>query len=121
MHLLTIIFGPSPTPWALMFAKVELADSALTELKLKKKEGVGEVTLHDDFGQQATIDVASIHGFMLEDMLQSQLANIERQMHHERFIAKVKQQANSDQAIRSAHSQQGPAILNPMGNGRFPG
>jgi hypothetical protein len=54
-------------------------------------------------------------------MNQSQLANIERQMHHERFIAKIKQQASSDPAIRSAHSQQGPAILNPMGNGRFPG
>ena len=73
MHLLTIIFGPSPTPWALLFAKVELADSALTELKLKKKEGLGEVTLHDDFGQQATIEVASIHGFMLEDLEKSKL------------------------------------------------
>ncbi len=115
MHLLTIVFGPNATSWALMFQNQEAADRAIMELE----QSGPVVTTTDDFGQRVTLKAESIHGFMVEDMMKSQLANVERQMHHERFIAKVKQQASADQMIRSAHSNQGPAILNPMGNSRY--
>jgi len=120
VHLLTIVFGPAPTSWGLLFSKPELADKTFIDLEVAKKANAGIIAVADEYGQRATLDVPDIHGFMLEDMARSQLANIERQMHHERFVAKIKQQASSDPAIRSAHSQQGPAILNPIGNGRFP-
>jgi hypothetical protein len=119
MHLLTIVFGPAPTLWALLFEKPELADKALLDLVTVKKENSGVIDLADEYGQRAVLEVPEIHGFMLEDMNRSQVANVERQMHHERFIAKVKQQASADPAIRAAHAGQGPAILQPMGNGRL--
>ena len=66
MHLLTIVFGPSPTPWSLLFKSQEAADRAIMDTE---KPGAF-VTIIDDFGQRATISAHSIHGFMLEDMEQ---------------------------------------------------
>lgn len=121
MHLLTIVFGPTPTPWSLLFKKPELADKTFFDIQVAKREHAATVSLMDDFGQRADVDVASIHGFMLEDMEQSKLAHIERGLHQARTQARAQQQAQADPALRAAAAMQSPAMLTPMGNGRFNG
>jgi hypothetical protein len=120
MHLLTIVFGPVPTPWSLLFKKPELADKTFADLQIAKKEKAEQVSVMDEFGQRADIDVKSIHGFMLEDMEQSKLAHIERGLHQARTQARAQQMAGSDPVLKNAAMMQSPAMLSPMGNGRFP-
>jgi len=115
MHLLTIVFGPSPTPWALLFEKTEAADRALIDLKTAKAANAGTVDIVDDFGQRAIIEVQTIHGFMLEDMEQSKLAHIERGLHQARTQARANQMAQGDPVLKNAAMMQGPAMLSPMG------
>ncbi len=126
MHLLTIVFGPTPTPWALLFKTPEAADKTFIDLEVAKKtaiavEGIAPtISVADDFGQRATLDVKSIHGFMLEDMEQSKLAHIERGLHQARTQARANQMAQGDPVLKNAAMMQGPAMLSPMGNsGRF--
>ena len=114
-HLLTIVFGPSPTPWALLFKNPEAADRALIDLKTAKAANTGIVDIVDDFGQRAIIEVQTIHGFMLEDMEQSKLAHIERGLHQARTQARANQMAQGDPVLKNAAMMQGPAMLSPMG------
>lgn len=116
MHLLTIVFGPSATSWALLFKSPEAADRAVIDLE---KPDSSVVTIIDDFGQRATLKAESIHGFMLEDMEQSKLAQIERGLHFERTKARANQMAQSDPVLKNAAMMQGPAMLSPMGGNRF--
>ena len=122
MHLLTIVFGPSPTPWSLLFKSPEAADKTFMDLE-SAKAGIGAstVSVADDFGQRATIDIKSIHGFMLEDMEQSKLAHIERGLHQARTQARAQQMATADPILKNAAMMQGPAMLQPMGGNRFNG
>lgn len=115
MYLLTIVFGPVPTPWALLFQKPEAADKTFMDLETAKKEKAPTVSVADDFGQRATIDTVFIHGFMLEDMEKSKLAHIERGLHQARTQARAQQQAAADPVLKNAAMMQGPAMLNPMG------
>ena len=123
MYLLTVVFGPSPTPWSLLFEKPKLADKAFADLETAKHKALsgidGVVTISDEFGQHASIDVASIHGFMLEDMEKSKLAHIERGLHQARTQAKAQQAATQDPVLKSAAMMRGPAMIDPMGNSRF--
>ena len=68
------------------------------------KAGIGAstVSVADDFGQRATIDIKSIHGFMLEDMEQSKLAHIERGLHQARTQARAQQMATADPVLKNA-------------------
>lgn len=116
MHLLTIVFGPSPTPWAFMFQKLELAEKAFNDLQMVTPT----VKIADEFGQCAVINTSQIHGVMLEDLEKSKLAYIERELHQARTIARTRQIAAGDPILKAAAMAQGPAILSPMGNGRFP-
>lgn len=117
MHLLTIVFGPTPTPWALLFHKPELADKTFADIERAKQVKSETVAVMDEFGQRATIDTASIHGFMLEDMDQSKLAHIERGLHQARTNARAQQMASNDPVLKNAAMMRGPAMLSPMGNG----
>lgn len=120
MHLLTIVFGPSPTPIAFLFKSPQLADKAYFDIETAKQSKAGSVNIIDEFGQRGCFEVATVHGFVLEDMDQSKLAHIERGLHQMRTQAKAQQMAGSDPALRTAAMTQGPAILSPMpGNGRF--
>lgn len=116
MYLLTVVFGPSPVPWAFMFHKRELVEAAFAALTASNPS-VAKIT--DEFGQCAMINPAQIHGVMLEDMEQSKLAQIERGLHQARTQARANQQAMSDPVLKAAAAMQGPAVLNPV-NGRFP-
>ena len=119
MYLLTIVFGPSPTPWSLLFEKPEAAEEVFYGLERAKQTKVEFISIADEFGQRATIDVASIHGFMLEDMEKSKLAHIERGLHQARTQAKAQQAATQDPVLKSAAMMRGPAMIDPMGNSRF--
>jgi len=119
MHQVTIIIGS--TPWAFLFQKPELADKTFIDLEMAKKENAETVAVADEFGQRATIDVKAIHGFMVEDMEQSKLAHIERALHQARTQARGQQMAISDPVLKNAATMRGPAVLDQMGNGRFPG
>lgn len=119
MYLLTIVFGPTPTPWALLFQKSETAELAFNGLQDARKIKQGCVEICDDFGQKIDLPLASIHGFMLEDMEKSKLAHIERGLHQARTQARAQQMASTDPVLKTAAMGQGPAILSPMGNGRY--
>jgi predicted CopG family antitoxin len=119
MYLLTIVFGPSPTPWSLLFEKPEAAEDVFFSLQKSKQEKRDFIDIVDEFGQRTVIDIASIHGFMLEDMEKSKLAHIERGLHQARTQAKAQQAATQDPVLKSAAMMRGPAMIDPMGNSRF--
>lgn len=127
MHSLTIVFGPSPVPWVLLFrdeakAKAVYASGGLTDEE-RATGRVGYFSATDDFGQEIRIAKASIHGVMLEDMDQSKLAHVEQGLHRARTQAKAQQMAAADPVLRTAAMAQGPAMLQPgfQGNGAFRG
>lgn len=120
MHLLTIIFGPTPTPWSLLYQKQKLAEATFYRIESAKQSDAQFISLVDEFGQLATFDVSSIHGFMLEDMEKSKLAHIERGLHQARTQARAQQAAAADPVLKNAAMMQSPPMLSPMGNGRFP-
>ena len=120
MHLLTVVFGPCPTPWTFMFRKPELADSAFLAIETAKKNQTDSISLIDEFSQHATFNVADIHAFMLEDMAQSMLAHVEQGLHRARTQVKANQMAQADNVLKTAAMTQGSApIFSPMGNGRL--
>jgi hypothetical protein len=121
MHLLTVVFGPSPVPWSFLFKEEQPAHQAFNDMTSAKGTKT-PVVITDDFGQQASFDAKDISGFMLEDLEKSKVAAIERALHQERIKIKANQQAKSDPVIGPAmNMNHGPAILSPMGPGRFNG
>jgi hypothetical protein len=119
MHLLTVIFGPTPTPWAMLFHKEELAQAAFSTIETAQQSKAAYLSITDEFGQRANFTVADIHGFMLEDMEKSKLAHIERGLHQARTQARAQAAAAADPVLKNAAMMQGPPMLSPMGNGRF--
>ena len=125
MFSLTIVFGPGPMVWTLMFKEKQDA--------IKAMNAVGEhagkfLEAEDDFGQRAIIEKTQVHGFMIEDLEQSRLAHIERALHQARTQAKGAEIADSDPILRQARmkAQGGLGMIQPVPggmmapNGRFP-
>lgn len=112
MFSLTISFGPAATMWTLMWRDKEKAEAAWNAVALAKASET-VLNLTDEFGQEAVIEIATVHGVMLEDMEQSKLAHIERAMHQQRMQVKAQEMAQSDPVLRAARFQQGPAVLTP--------
>lgn len=108
MFCLTVAVGN--IPWALMFKTEERATAVFETLQLETGPCVRVV---DDFGQTLSINTNFIGGYMLEDMDKSQLAHIERILHHARMQAKGQQMAQADATLRAG--QHGPGIITPMG------
>jgi hypothetical protein len=125
MFSLTIVFGPGPMVWTLMF-KTE--DKARLNVSTLNQSPLGQVTRFvDDFGQECDIITDELKGWMLEDMEQSKLAHIERALHQARTQAKGAEIADSDPVLAQARrrAQSGMPIMQPMPtgfspNGRFP-
>lgn len=119
MFSLTIVFGPSPVPWVLLFKDEAKARSVLTADAADPSEFFDCV---DDFGQQVHLRSSSIHGVMLEDMEQSKLAHIEQGLHRARTQAKAQTLASADPTLRAAQAMGGAPMLQPgFGNGAFRG
>jgi len=107
MFSLTIVFGPGPMVWTLMFK---------TEDKLReemKNWAMHKTPLIDDFGQEACVEVEKMHGYMIEELEQSKLAHIERALHQTRVKVKADEMARADPVIRAAAMQGGSGILQP--------
>jgi hypothetical protein len=117
MFLLSIVFGPTPTAWALLFKTQESAEAAFKQMGVH----TGWIALEDDFGQCASLKSETLHGFMLEDMEKSKLAQIERGLHQLKTQAKAQEVAGADPQLQRAMRQghQGSPILSPGLNGRF--
>lgn len=122
MHQLTIVFGPASTIWWTLFKEQERADKVLEELKTAIQTQVSHTTIIDDFGQQATLAVVDIHGFLLEDLEKSKVAQIERSLHQMRTEIRCRQMAEADPVLKAAMMARGSGIsvISPMpGGGRF--
>lgn len=119
MFSLTIVFGPGPMVWTLMFKTEERVREELADLVINK------MPLIDDFGQECVISVNVMHGYMVENLEQSKLAHIESALHKARTQAKSEEIANSDPVLAQARAaglrraQGGIPIMQPM-LGRFP-
>jgi hypothetical protein len=124
MFSLTIVFGPGPMVWTLMFKTEEAARheqhyiETTTDLLLRTK---------DDFGQETTIAKELFHGMMLEDLDQSKFAHIERALHQARTKVTGDKIAESDPVLKEAQrrAQGGMPMIQPAmqgfgTNGRFP-
>lgn len=118
MFSLTIVFGPSPVPWVLLFKSQESANAAFELAKNQRPL----LLLTDDYGQGIALNSGSIHGAMLEDMEQSKLAHVEQGLHRARTQAKAQSMAQSDPVLKAAAMMGGAPMLQPgFGNGAFRG
>jgi hypothetical protein len=120
MFSLTIVFGPGPMVWTLMYKTEEAADAALSAIKYALEirgtdvsfSPAKTITVDDDFGQHADIMICDIHGVMLENLEQSKLAHIERALHQSRTKVKADEMVRADPVLRTA-LQGGSGILQP--------
>lgn len=107
MFSLTIVFGPSPVPWVLLFRSEE----AMVDAHIKLEQGT---LTEDSFGQKVHIkNTATIHGIMMEDMDQSALAHVEQSLHRARTQAKANTMARSDKVLQAAAMVDGAPMLQP--------
>ena len=112
MYSLTVVFGTPTTTWRLLFKNKEGADQANG---LLSDHPMQDMRVSDDFGQTVNIRASTIHGRMLENLEESQLAYVEMALHNARVQAKAQTRAGSDPVLRSA--QRGPAVLSPLNGG----
>jgi|SRR5215472_13016664 len=120
MFSLTIVFGPSPVPWTLLFKTEEAFNSARSAYQLS---GPGSMlVLKDDYSQEAIVRVDDIHGVMFEDLNKSKMAQIDRGLHQMRTQIDANNAAKADPALMAAMrmNQAGPSVITPFGaNGAF--
>jgi hypothetical protein len=116
MFSLTIVFGPGPMVWTLMFRTEERVREELANWAINK------TPLIDDFGQECVISADIMHGYMVENLEQSKLAHIERALHQARTQAKGAEIADSDPVLAQARrrAQGGMPIMQPMPTGFSP-
>ncbi len=110
MFSLTIVFGPGPMVWTLMFKERKTAEDALAHWTAQQED------LTDDFGQVACVNPDKAHGWMLEDLEQSKFAHIERALHQTRTKIAADKIADSDPSIKEAarRAQGGMPMIQPV-------
>lgn len=118
MHRITVVFGSSGTQF--FYSDRANAERAFDSLEAAKKAQGTTVSIADEYGQRACLDVAAIHGYVLENLEESKLAHIELGLHQARMQAKANEMGRVDPVLRTAAMHQGGMpILSPQGNGRF--
>ena len=112
MYSLTICFGPAGTTWVFLFKDRTAATSATIPV-------VNDALfVKDDFGQEAKFEESDVHGWVIEDLDQTESARIQRSLAEERIKVKLMDAAKSDPVIGAAlRRQQGAPVLTPMGGG----
>jgi len=108
MYLLTIVFGRSATAWALLFKTEEGAKplfNAYVEYRMNAGYA-GAFMGSDDFGQAFAINFDEIIGIMLEDLGQTETAQVLRRVATERVNAKALGAMKADPTIRQAINAQ---------------
>lgn len=113
MFCLNIALGH--TSWRLLYKTEENALEAVARFNV-----IDTVKVADDFGQALEAKVASIHGYMLEDMDKTKLAHVEMALHQARTQNLATKTAQTDPGLRTAQAINGPSVLSPMGNGFRP-
>lgn len=125
MFSLTVAVGQ--TAWSLLFKTKEAATAArdkLTAQRIEPPPAFGydvsdSILIVDDFGQEASIWPARIHGLLLEDMDASKFAHVERGLHSARTQKQFEQRAANDPVLKVAAQMSGPGIISPFAsNGR---
>jgi hypothetical protein len=112
MYSLSIHFGPNAMVWALLFKDKERALAHYSAYETAKgRELPGRYIVEDDFGQQASIELDSVHGVMLEDLDLVEEARILRSLANARGEVKARTRAMSDPVLRGA--QQSPGVITP--------
>lgn len=128
MFSLSVAFGSGSgiIVWGFMFKTKEKADEAIAKLKAVDSYAMGAtgnpnttISIEDDYGQSGTIGRNHIQGFMLEDMAQTKLAQVERHLHDAKMRMAATSAINSDPGLKFAATQAGPAMLGTGPNGRF--
>ena len=124
MYAISISFGPVGTTWRLLFEKEEKAvqQYELVTLHNDKTHSFhpnDTVVLEDDYGQKVFFKHAGVHAVILENLDKSKLASVEMALHNARTQASAQQRAGADPTLRAATMTQ-PAVISPMGNGRWP-
>lgn len=128
MHMLSIHFGPNQVIWGLLFKDKEKAEAETAKIRmvLIGSPGVSTfsplqcVQVEDDFGQSASISIASIHGILLEDCDLTQESTIQKALHQERTRVKAQTRARGDAVLKAAGLGQSMPSFNPQAaNGRF--
>jgi hypothetical protein len=123
MFSLTIVFGPGPMVWTLMFKTEESCNAAFAKWSNES------ITIADDFGQSCSVDPNEAHGWMVENLDQSKFAHIERALHQARTKVTADKLAEADPTIREAQrrAQGGMPMIQPVPgmpgfgpNGRYP-
>ncbi len=117
MFSLTIVFGPGPMVWTLMYKTEESAREIKQTLRSNTNDDHAMITyIADDFGQECELVTNEIKGWMLEDLEQSRLAHIERALHQARTQAKGAEIADSDPVLKQARhrSQGGMPMIQPV-------
>lgn len=117
MHVLNIAIGS--ITWRLMFK--DHGNAAIAAEKFQHHPDQSPIIeISDDFGQIFSANRHSIHGILLEDLEANKMAYAELLLQNERARMIALNLAKADPAMRQAVQPQGPAIINPMGNGRMP-
>ena len=126
MHKVTVNTGN--TVWAFLFKEKEPAEIATgavrAAISANKTDTFGNlaeaVSIEDDFGQNALMAVASIHGVMIEDMDLTQEAMIKLHLHNSHTQIKAQQRVQSDATIKAAQiGNGGGMVFDPMAGRRF--
>ena len=98
--------------WALLYKDKERALAHYSAYESAKGRKLpGRYIVDDDFGQQASVELDSIHGVMLEDLDLVEVARILRSLANARGEVKARTRALSDPVLRGA--QQGPGVITP--------
>lgn len=116
MFCITIALDHNPTVWALLFKDENAAALAFANLSNSITNNIV-----DDFGQSVFIPSGKIAGMMIEDLDKSALAHTERQMHIWRLQARTQAAGRNDPVLKTAALTSGPAMFDPVGNGRMHG
>lgn len=115
-YSLAIIVGAAS--WGMLFKTKESAEAARHQVR----QQIDLIEIADDYGQEATIMGNPQRSVVLEDMDISKLGHCVRALHQQHVQIEAQKMAESDQKIRAARYQSGPAMLTPMGptpNGGF--
>ena len=121
MFCMTIVFGPAPMPWTLLFRSQETFNEAIINFKNPATFADQDFDVTDDYGQHVSIRRDAIQGVMFEDMTKSRLAHIERGMHQMRTQVEANNMVKADPALSVAmrSAQQAPGVITPFSNGAF--
>jgi hypothetical protein len=116
VHSIAITFGPTSTLWVLTFKTKESAEAAYDKIFdcIERSESTS-VSVKDDFGYRVYVPVAEINGVLFEDMDQTRLVHIERNLHQMRTQLKVQQIAQADPALKLANIQMHPGPFSVPG------